>query len=186
MNLKNSALLILAGALLLADPAAGLARQSGDSIRVVTAPAARPRRNAMLSPRAYLQDELGGLAATQPAAAPDPSVAPRAAGLGLRDAAERAYGEARVSLYRTTDESTAAALVRSIKPAGAQPARVAAGGWSAPGIIAFWVGPYSAVVQGPDHARAALAEALAVRIGTVTAPAPLIQQLPSGSVADSV
>jgi hypothetical protein len=187
MGLKLTAGLALCGALLASGGERVDGRQSDRAVRVLTAPAARPRAGAHLQPRAYLADELAGAAATGAAGAPDLAAAPFASGLGLRDAASRNYGDIRVDLYRTRDESTAYALLRSLRPEAARPSTVGDGGWSAPGSEAFWAGPYVAVVRGPDGTLGSIAQALAARIGKVTAPAPLANQLPAeGRIEESL
>lgn len=171
-------ILTLALGVALAPATPALGSPQGDPVRIVTAPAVRQRANAQPNARAYLPDTLGGVPATGAPGAPESTFAPRAADFGLRDAASRAYGDSLVAVYRFPDEAAAFGLFRSLRPEGAQAAVVGDSAWSAPDVTAFWAGPFVAVIRGPEPARAPLAEALATRIGKVSAPAPLTTHLP--------
>jgi hypothetical protein len=166
----------LAAALLFAGAPAAHAFQSTGPVRIVTAPG--PRATSAQPLRRVLADSLGGRAASSPVGAPDNDTAGLARQFAPRDAAARSYGDARVTLYLVPDESVAHALARAVRPAGGEPVAVGGGGWANADATAFWLGPYAVTVEGPASSRDAVVSALTSRIGSPSAPAPLLGHLP--------
>lgn len=160
--------------------AGGLGNQ--EPIRVYTVRSPEPPPAKIDGAQSLLPDRLGEAPASSGVTAPKGDIHETAEQLPQRSAATRRYGNLRVVVHEMSDETTAYALLRYLRPAEAATVETADDAWTAGETLAFRVGQFTTVLEGgSEETRAAAAAALVGRIGRPAPSSPLLAELPEAS-----
>lgn len=154
-----------------------------EPVRVITMPS--PERRASEA-RDLLGSQIGTATATSGVTVPDDEAARTASRLSRVAAASRQYGAVRISVFEMADESVAYALLRFLRPEGAERVDLGDDAWASSGKTLVRQGAFTAVLSGgSSETRAADAASLVERIGRRPLKTQLVRQLPDTRLVES-